>query len=139
MNTEITTPTAVEPRNGFGIAALICGITGFVAGFVPLFFFVAGTLGLIALVLGLVGRGKVKRGVATNGKVAMWGWITGILALIMATIGLVIVVQATNDLGNSLEEIGSDWDAYSECTEKLDYMSPSFDAEHDKCEALLDD
>ena len=38
--------TASEPRNGFGIAALICGITGVVAGFVPLFFFVAGTLGL---------------------------------------------------------------------------------------------
>src|SRR5262245_65039658 len=53
---------STHPAKEFGVAALVCGITGAVLGLIPLIFPVALVLGVIALVLGLVGRSRAKRG-----------------------------------------------------------------------------
>lgn len=97
-----------EPKNGFGIAALILGIMGAVSGLIPLFFWFALAMGVTALVLGLVGLARVKRGAATNRKTTLWGTITGGLAVVLGIVGLVIVINAANELSNDLDDLGDD-------------------------------
>jgi hypothetical protein len=79
------------PRNGPGIAALILGIIGVLTGVIPVLFWVAGILAVIALVLGFVGYGRAQRGEATNGTMALSGIITGVIAMFLSVVGLLIL------------------------------------------------
>ncbi len=95
------------PRNGLGIAALILGIIGAVAGIIPFFFWVAAILGIIGLILGFVGRGRVKRGEATNATMALWGIITSAIAVVVSIIGAVVLVGLFANLDEELS-VGTD-------------------------------
>jgi len=117
--TEKTRPAAMPPpaqdryapapaaaaRNGFGIASLILGLIGVFTGFIPIMFWLAAPLGLTGLILGFAGRGRVKRREATNGKTTWAGVVISIGAIAMAIWGMTIVFDATEQLGEDLQEI----------------------------------
>lgn len=93
-----------QMRNGLGIAALVLGIIGALTGLIPLLFWLAGTLGLLALIFGLVGRSRYGKGLASNGAVALVGAILGLAAMGLATLGLVITVNAAKDTVAAIDE-----------------------------------
>ncbi|MCC9707310.1 DUF4352 domain-containing protein [Streptomyces sp. MNU76] len=91
-------PGGPPPRNGLGITALILGIIGLLAGFIPLLFWLAGILGIMALVFGIIGARRAKQGYATNRRMSLAGAILGGLAIVMAIIGIVILADVFHDV-----------------------------------------
>ena len=102
------------PRNGLGIAALVCGIIGALAGLIPILFWLAGVLGILAIVFGLVGRGRAKRAEATNRGQATAGFVLGVVAVVLAIVGVVIIGNAVNDFSNNMDCIANS-DNPSDC------------------------
>ncbi|MFI0469707.1 MmpS family transport accessory protein [Saccharopolyspora sp. 5N102] len=97
----------MQPRNGFGITALVLALVGFVFGIVPLTGFIALILGALAVLFGLLGVARTRKGVATN-KIMSWiGAGLGALSLVVGIWGMVIVFQATEKLVRDLDEIGT--------------------------------
>jgi hypothetical protein len=92
-----------QPRNGFGITALVVGLIGICIGLIPLFGLGAIIAGIVAVIFGLLGFGRARRGVATNKKMSLTGTIAGLIAGALGIWGLVIVDNAVSDLGNSLK------------------------------------
>jgi hypothetical protein len=80
------------PRtDGLAIAAMVCGIAGFVACGVP---------SLVGLVLGFVSRGRIKRsnGMLTGSGMALTGIILGFVWIVLGLLYLVfIVILASSD------------------------------------------
>ena len=101
------------PRNGAGVAALICGIVS-----VPAILTVIGgfVLGIVAVVAGFVGRSRAKHGRATNGGVALAGIILGALGLVGSILLLVLVVVLV--VGHA-----ADFRAYSACVQHAATLS----------------
>ncbi|MFE4174678.1 DUF4352 domain-containing protein [Streptomyces sp. NPDC056909] len=97
----------VAARNGLGIASLVLGIIGAVAGVIPFLFWLAGVLGLIGLILGLAGRGRARRGEATNRGVATSGVVLGLLALVLAVVGAFLTFKIVGDAVKELDEATS--------------------------------
>ena len=114
-----------SPRNGLGLAALLCGIVGLVTSFTV----VGGVvLGIIAVVCGFLGRGRVSRGEADNGGVALTGVILGIAAivagLIFTAVWIVFWGNVWKDVGGSdymdcLQRAGSDQGARQQCADEF--------------------
>ncbi|MCD2191562.1 DUF4190 domain-containing protein [Actinomycetospora soli] len=98
-------PTAA--RNGFGITALCLGIVSLVFMLIPLTGFIAVILGALALIFGISGWSRARRGQATNGKMAVTGSALGALGLIVGIIGVVIMFQATAQLNDALDQLGT--------------------------------
>jgi hypothetical protein len=96
-----------EPRNGFGITALVLAIIGLVSSLVPLTGFLATILGVLAVVFGLLGLGRVQRRIATNRALTIVGTVLGLIAMLIGIIGMVIVFKATAQLGRDLAGIGT--------------------------------
>lgn len=93
-----------RPRNGMGDAALALGIIGLVL-FVA--FPLAMVLGVLALIFGAIGRGRARRGEASNRGQALAGMICGGVALVLATLVLVLVVAtADEETGGGRDEGG---------------------------------
>lgn len=76
----------MQPRNGFGIAALVLGLLAVVLSWTIIG---GGVFGILALVFGLLGRARAKRGEATNGGISVAGVILGLIGLLIA-IGLIV-------------------------------------------------
>jgi uncharacterized membrane protein YeiB len=103
--------TQQAPRNGLAVAALILEIIGALTGLISVLFtgansvllWVAGILAVIALVLGFVGFGRAQRGEATNATMALWGIITGVIAMVLLVVGLLIQIL-TGVFADSSEE-----------------------------------
>lgn len=74
-----------QPRNGFGIAALVLGLLAVVLSWTIIG---GGVFGILALIFGLLGRARAKRGEATNGGLSVAGVILGLIGLLIA-IGLI--------------------------------------------------
>lgn len=91
-----------QPRNGFGITALVVGLIGICLGLIPILGLGAVISGIVAVVFGLLGFSRARRGVATNKKMALFGTIAGLIAGALGIWGMVIVNNAFTDLGNSL-------------------------------------
>jgi Septum formation len=89
--------TQQAPRNGLGIAALIVGLIGVLAGLVPALFWAAGITAVIGLVLGFVGYSRAQRGEATNPTTALGAIITGAIAMILSVVGLLILTGVFGD------------------------------------------
>ena len=99
-----TSATRRVPRRTLGIVALICGIVGMFFGLVPLMCFVSFPLGLTALILGFVawrgGKGVgIKQGRA--------GLVTGAPALVLGVVGAVVVMNAVDNFGDSMDCISN--------------------------------
>ncbi|MGV9602108.1 DUF4352 domain-containing protein [Streptosporangium sandarakinum] len=93
-----------QMRNGLGVAALVLGIIGALTGWIPLLFWLAGTLGLLAVIFGLIGRARHGKGLASNGAVALAGAILGLVAMGLATWGMVITINAAKDTVAAIDE-----------------------------------
>jgi len=110
-------PPPPAPKNGFGIAALICGLLSLPAAFTVFGGFI---LALIAIVLGIIGYRRAKRGEATNGGIAMGGVVLGILGIIVSAVLIAVGVWGFlkfggNDLVDCLDRAGSDPAAQLDC------------------------
>lgn len=108
---------AAAPRNGFGTAALICGILAVVGAITIIGGILFGTL---AAVFGALGRGRVKRREATNGGSATAGLVLGVLGLLLSA-GLIAfgVSLLNSDNGKQLQDClsnaGTDRSAQEKC------------------------
>ena len=73
----------VQRRNGMGTAALICGIVSLV--------FAGPVLGILAVVFGRIGMNRADAGQATNRSQAQWGFILGIVGLVLWVVAIIIL------------------------------------------------
>ncbi|MEO6206861.1 MAG: DUF4190 domain-containing protein [Candidatus Limnocylindrales bacterium] len=91
--------------NGLATAALVLGIVGAVLGLVPFLFFLAFVCGVLGIVFGFIGRSRsVESGVGRKSATA--GLITGAVAVVLAIIGVVILVNVGEDAVDELDKIG---------------------------------
>jgi hypothetical protein len=97
--------TAAPMRNGLGVAALACGLTGILLGQVPLLFIGSGALGVLAIVFGIIGIRRAMRRQASNRAMAVIGLVTGIVALGLALWGVVIIMSGLNTVGGELDHL----------------------------------
>jgi hypothetical protein len=111
-------PSQPEPRNGFGITALVLAIIGLVFGLVPLTGLIALILGALAVLFGLLGLGRVRRGRATNRGMSIVGTVLGVAALALGIWGMVVLFRATSELVDGLNESSRQLDAYTTCLEQ---------------------
>jgi len=95
-----------QPRNGYGVTALVLAIVGLVFGLVPFTGFLAIMCGGTSVLFGLLGLGRVRRHEANNKGMTITGLILGALALLLGVIGLIIVMNAATKLSNDLSKIG---------------------------------
>ncbi len=91
-----------QPRNGFGITALVVGLIAICLGLVPLFGLGAIMGGIVAVIFGLLGFARVRRGLATNKVMSIAGTVAGVVAGALGIWGLVIVGNAFTELDNTL-------------------------------------
>lgn len=113
-------PPPNPEKNGFGLTALILGIVGLLFCLVPLTGFIGFICGVIALIFGIAGISRVRKSKATNKKTSIAGTILGALAIAGGIWGMVIVFTAVDQLGTDLNNIGDDFENYSNCIENAD-------------------
>lgn len=88
------------PQNGMGTAALVMGI---------LQFFCLGLIGsILAIVFGKIGMERADQGLADNRGVAKAGFILGVIGVVLALVGF-IIVMALAATGN-LHQSGWSWE-----------------------------
>lgn len=92
----------MEPRNGFGLTALILGILGLLFGLVPFTGFIAFGLGAVGLIFGLANIGRLKRRRSTNKVTTGFGIGLSALAIVAGVIGMTILFGAFEDLSDDL-------------------------------------
>jgi hypothetical protein len=111
------------PRNGKGVAALVCG--GLAALF-ALVFFPLGVLvlGIAAVVLGIMGIRRAGRGEATNKGQAVAGLALGVLGLV------VFGARTAAFVAQNSEEL----DRYNQCLQ-----AAASDDERDQCQQQLEE
>jgi uncharacterized membrane protein len=71
------------PRNGLGVASLVCGIFAAVSFWLP---FVGVTLGITAVGIGLAARGRIKRGEADNNGPTITGIVLGTVVCVVGAV-----------------------------------------------------
>jgi hypothetical protein len=97
---------AAPMRNGLGVAALACGLAGILLGQVPLLFLGSGALGVLAIVFGIIGIRRTMHGTASNRAMAVTGLVAGVVAVALATWGVVIIMSGLNTVGGELDHLG---------------------------------
>ncbi|WP_317493977.1 DUF4190 domain-containing protein [Haloechinothrix sp. LS1_15] len=133
-----------EPRNGFGITALVLALIGLVLGLVPFTGFIALILGALAVLFGFLGWGRARRGTATNTKMSVIGSLLGAGAIALGIWGMTIVFGAVEELSDELEEIGvemerqldeseAEFQERMDCIEAVDLDAEDYQAQIDEC------
>lgn len=118
----------VEPKNGFGIAALCLAIPGLVFGLVPLTGFIALICGALAVIFGLLGHGRARRKVATNKGMAITSTILGVGAIGLGILGMSIVFNTVDELDKELKKTGEEISSQlEESCEQLKKSAPDID------------
>ena len=118
----------IEPKNGFGIAALCLAIPGLVFGLIPLTGFIALICGALAVIFGLLGYGRARRKVATNKGMAITSTILGVGAIGLGILGMSIVFNAVDELDNELKKTGEEITSQlEESCEQLKKSAPDID------------
>lgn len=73
-----------KPRNGFVIAALICGILACLSAFIPIAFVVGAPLAVCAVVFGVIGVARDRQGTGSFGGTAALSVLLGLIAGLFA-------------------------------------------------------
>jgi hypothetical protein len=87
--------TPPQPRNGYGNAALVLGITGLVFSFIPLIGVIAWPLVILGLILGIIGILIANRGDATNRGAAIAGTACSAFGLLICTLWMVGLIASS--------------------------------------------
>lgn len=74
------------PRNGLGIAALALGMAAILTAWTPLLLLVGWIVALLAVIFGAIGLAWARTGLATNGGTAAGGFFSGLGALVVAVV-----------------------------------------------------
>ena len=82
-----------QPRNGFGVAALVLGVLAVVLSWTVIGGIV---LGILAVIFGVLGRGRARRGEATNGGFSVAGIVLGAVGLIITIVLIALAVSILN-------------------------------------------
>ncbi|MBP2704394.1 DUF4190 domain-containing protein [Microbispora sp. RL4-1S] len=98
-------PPAAEPRNGLGLAAIICALVAVPCAWVPILFFVGGPLAIVAIALGAAGQARVSRGRATNGRMTAFAILLGIFALLGAFNNARTILTYTDSVKDSQQQM----------------------------------
>ena len=118
----------VEPKNGFGIAALCLAIPGLVFGLIPLTGFIALICGALAVIFCLLGHGRARRKVATNKGMAITSTILGVGAIGLGILGMSIVFNTVDELDKELKKTGEEISSQlEESCEQLKKSAPDID------------
>lgn len=96
------------PSNTPATASMVLGIVGAVLALVPILGLFAFPMGVLAIIFGFVGLRKHGRETPKGKGAAITGLVLGVLAFILAIVGMNIVDTAFSDLESDLEEIGQD-------------------------------
>lgn len=99
-----------QPRNGFGITALVLALIGAVFALVPLTGFIALILGGLAVLFGIMGLARTRKGVATNKKMSAISAGIGALVAAAGIWGITFVFGAVDQLDKDLQELGGDFE-----------------------------
>jgi Domain of unknown function (DUF4190) len=92
------------PRNGMGIAALVCGILGLLLSFVPIIHFLGLLLCIIGIILGVVALGRVRRRVANNRVMPIVGIVLSVIGLLISAFWTVLVIYGVSVTNQCVEE-----------------------------------
>lgn len=128
---SITTPqSAVEPRNGLGIAAISIAVVGVLFGLVPLTGFIAVGAGLVAAILALAARGRIKRGRATNRKTTWAALIVALGSIALGIWGMTIVFGAVEQLDKDFQQFETEMNGIDKQFQKdMDCLDTAVTAE----------
>lgn len=127
-----------EPRNGFGITALVLALVGFVFGMIPFTGFIALILGAIAVLFGFIGWGRARRGTATNKKMSAIGAFLGVGVVALGVWGLTVVFGAFEELDEELSNADDVDAADSGSSGNEEEQAEAEDAEHGSRDDPLD-
>lgn len=74
-----------QPKNAFGVTALVLGIIALLLGFIPFVsLFTSIPLGLIGIIFGILALVRVSKRVATNKVMSVFGLVASALAILLA-------------------------------------------------------
>jgi hypothetical protein len=105
MNTFSPPQAPPSPKTGLSTAAMVLGIVASCIGLIPILGIFAFPCAILAVIFGIVGiRRNVRRGFAIS------GLVTGLLGIVLAIAGLVIVNNAVNDVNDCFDAISHDLD-----------------------------
>lgn len=90
----------LDPHNGVGTAASLCGVFGVVLGTPLILFPVAFVLGVAGIILGIFGRRRVERRIASNRGQATLGVVLGMIAAIEGLAGFVVAAHSMSAGGS---------------------------------------
>lgn len=100
----MTEPVQTQTTNGFAVASLVLGIVAAVFGLIPLLSVIALIAGILAVIFGVVGLRRAQAGGGHRG-MARAGLVTGIVGIILAIIGMVIINEAIEDVDRELQKL----------------------------------
>ncbi|OPG10558.1 hypothetical protein [Microbispora sp. GKU 823] len=109
---------APEPRNGLGLAALICALLALPCALIPILFLVGGPLSIVALCLGIAGQARVSKGRATNRGACAAAILLGALALLGAINGARVTFTAVDNFNTTVQQINNDNQKMIDCVNK---------------------
>lgn len=98
------------PGNGSATAAMVLGIIGAVLALIPILGLIAFPLGVLAIIFGVVGLRKHGKETPKGKGAAITGLVTGVLAFILAIVGMSIVSDGLDDISDSLDEFEQELD-----------------------------
>jgi heme/copper-type cytochrome/quinol oxidase subunit 2 len=82
-----------QPRNGFGVAALVLGLLAVVLSWT----IIGGlVLGILAVIFGVLGRGRARRGEATNGGFSVAGIVLGAVGVVITIVLIALAWSILN-------------------------------------------
>lgn len=91
----------LQPKNGFGVTALVLGIIALLMGFIPFVsLFTSIPLGLLGIIFGILGLVRVSKRVATNKVMTIFGLIASALAILLALTSSIATGAFIGSLGS---------------------------------------
>ena len=81
----------IPPKNGIGTTGLVLGIIALTSLWIPILNLFSWFIGLVAMVFGAIGLNRARPGLATNRGTAAGGFFSGLSAVVVAILFVVIV------------------------------------------------
>jgi len=90
-----------QPKNGFGITALVLGIIALILGFIPFVsLFTSIPLGLLGAIFSILGLVRISKNIATNKAMTVFGLVASILAILLALASSIVTGALIGSLGD---------------------------------------